>query len=507
MTGQTSNRTIARNTVMLYIRMFLTVVVGLYTSRVVLMTLGVVDYGIYGVVGGVVSVLGFLNSSMSGATSRFLTYELGKGNIQNLKKTFSSALLVHFIIAIIVVVLAETIGLWFLNNKLIIPTERMQAAQVVYQLSIISAVLNFTQVPYNSSIIAHEKMDVYAYVEMLNVILKLLIVYLLGMGGIDKLILYSVFVLSVSAFIMMVYRIYCVRHFEECRFKFVRDNKTLKPLLSFSGWNMYTTACYAGRQQGFNFVLNIFGGAILNSAASLAATVDGIITGFAYNVVMAFRPSLIKLYAVGDKYKMEILLEVAVLLSSFLYFVAVVPLIVETDFVLKLWLGNVPTHTVQFLRIVLVSSSFSLLNTLLVIIVHAVGVIKINSIVTGSISLLSLLPLYLLLKVGYNVDYVYAIVIVSNFLITTAHICSIRKILPQIRIISISFKAFFLIVFECFISYLLGFVSVEQNAVNMVIVFFSNMLFVMLLVFVMMKRNQKTMVYNYMRGKISAMKK
>lgn len=507
MIGQTSNRTIARNTVMLYMRMLLTVVVGLYTSRVVLLTLGVEDYGIYGVVGGIVSMLGFLNSSMAGATSRFLTYELGKGNVQKLTKTFSSALFIHVIIGAIVVFFAETIGLWFLNNKLVIPTERMYAAHIVYQLSIISAVLNFTQVPYNSCIIAHEKMDVYAYVEMANVLLKLLIVFLLGFGGFDKLILYAVLVLCISVVVMLIYRIYCIHKFEECRFHFVWDMTIIKPLLSFSGWNVYTTICYTGRQQGFNFILNIFGGAVLNAAASLAATVDGIVTGFASSVVMAIRPSLIKLYAMGDIHKMEYLLEFAVLVLLFLYFVVVVPLMVEADFVLSLWLGNVPAHTLHFLRIVLVASSFSLLNTLLVIIVHAAGTIKLNSIISGSISLLILLPLYVFLKKGYNVDFVYAVVIVSNFLITITHVCCIRKMFPQIKIISISAKALLLLVLECIVSYSFGAVSVGHGVKNMVIIFFLNMLLMMLFVLVMMTKTQKTMVCNYIQGKINAVKK
>ncbi|MDY4779993.1 MAG: polysaccharide biosynthesis protein, partial [Sodaliphilus sp.] len=210
-----NNKRIAKNTIMLYIRMFISMVVGLYTSRVVLATLGVEDYGIYGVVGGVVGMMGFLNASMSGATSRFLTFELGKGDKERLAKTFSSALIVHIIIAIVVLILAETIGLWFLCNKLNIPADRMEAAHWVYQFSIFGAMLGITQVPYNASIIAHEKMDVYAYMEILNVTLKLLIVYLLTIGHFDKLKLYAVLTFAVSLIIMMIYRIYCLRHFKE----------------------------------------------------------------------------------------------------------------------------------------------------------------------------------------------------------------------------------------------------------------------------------------------------
>lgn len=216
-----NNKRIAKNTVMLYIRMLLSIVVSLYTSRVVLNTLGVENYGIYGVVGGVVAMFSFLNASMSGATSRFLTYEMGRGDMQRLRDTFSSALIVHIIIAVVVFILAETVGLWFLINKLVIPENRMFAAHIVYQLSIFSTMVSITQVPYNATIISHEKMDIYAYVELLNVTLKLLIVFLLPILGQDKLIVYAALVLAVSILIAFVYRIYSIRHYKESEFHFV----------------------------------------------------------------------------------------------------------------------------------------------------------------------------------------------------------------------------------------------------------------------------------------------
>ena len=259
-----NNKRIAKNTIMLYIRMFISMLVGLYTSRVVLATLGVEDYGIYGVVGGVVAMMGFLNASMSGATSRFLTFELGRGDKDRLAKTFSSALIVHIAIAIIVFILAETVGLWFLCNKLNIPEGRMEAAHWVYQFSILATMLSITQVPYNATIIAHEKMDVYAYMEILNVSLKLLIVYLLCIGNFDKLILYASLMLAVSILIMMVYRIYAIRQFPEAHFHWIWDKTYLRPLLSFSGWDLYGNACVIARQQGTNFLINIFYGVVFN---------------------------------------------------------------------------------------------------------------------------------------------------------------------------------------------------------------------------------------------------
>ena len=230
-----NNKTIAKNTLFLYFRMMFTMLVSLYTSRVNLSVLGIEDNGIYQVVGGVVAMFSFLNSSLSGATSRFLTYELGRGDKERLSKTFASALNIHIFVAIIVFFLAETVGLWFLENKLVIPDERMDAARIVYQVSIIASMISITQVPYNASIISHEKMGVFAYMGILDVSLKLLICYMLYITPFDRLITFGVLVLTVTILLQMIYRLYCIKHFEECHFKLYRDKTIIKPILSFEG--------------------------------------------------------------------------------------------------------------------------------------------------------------------------------------------------------------------------------------------------------------------------------
>ena len=368
-----NNKRIAKNTIMLYIRMFISMVVGLYTSRVVLATLGVEDYGIYGVVGGVVGMMGFLNASMSGATSRFLTFELGKGDKERLAKTFSSALIVHIGIAIVVLILAETVGLWFLCNKLNIPAERMQAAHWVYQLSILSAMFGITQVPYNAAIIAHEKMDVYAYVEILNVSLKLLIVYLLCIGNFDKLILYASLMLAVSILIMMVYRIYAIRQFPEAHFHWIWDKTYLRPLLSFSGWDLYGNACVIARQQGTNFLINIFYGVVFNAASGIATTVQGTISGLAFNIILAFRPQIIKQYAKGNVEDMSKLVGNAVCFTTILFGCMSIPLLLETHYIMKAWLGVIPEKSEIFCQILLIASFLGLLNNIWNTCIHATG--------------------------------------------------------------------------------------------------------------------------------------
>lgn len=393
-----NNKRIAKNTLLLYFRMLISVIIGLYTSRVVLNTLGVEDYGIYNVVGGIVAMFSFLNTSMSGATSRFLTYEMGKTTSNKLHETFSSAILIHIGIAIIILIIAETIGLWFLQNKLIIPEERMFAAHLVYQFSILSMIINVTQVPYNASIIAHEKMGVYAYVELLNVSLKLGIVFILLIGSFDKLILYAILIFIVTTIIAITYRIYCKKHFKECTIKWKLHLNIIKPMLSFSCWDLYGNMTVSIRQEGLTMLLNIFYGPILNAANGIAMNVHGIILGFAYNVITAFRPQIIKQYAENNIQNMSSLVVNATKFTLCLYLLIAIPLFTEIDYVLKLWLKTVPDHTAFFLRIILICSFFKLGSNIINIPIHATGKIKKLSFISGSFFLLSIPILYTILR-------------------------------------------------------------------------------------------------------------
>lgn len=429
-----NNKRIAKNTIMLYIRMFISMLVGLYTSRVVLATLGVEDYGIYGVVGGVVGMMGFLNASMSGATSRFLTFELGRGDKDRLAKTFSSALIVHIGIAIVVLILAETVGLWFLCNKLNIPAERMQAAHWVYQLSILSAMFGITQVPYNAAIIAHEKMDVYAYMEILNVSLKLLIVYLLCIGNFDKLILYASLMLAVSILIMMVYRIYAIRHFPEAHFHWIWDKTYLRPLLSFSGWDLYGNACVIARQQGTNFLINIFYGVVFNAASGIATTVQGTISGLAFNIILAFRPQIIKQYAKGNVEDMSKLVGNAVCFTTILFGCMSIPLILETHYIMKAWLGVIPEKSEIFCQILLIASFLGLLNNIWNTCIHATGKIKEISIFSGTFFLISLPIIYVVFQFKAPVESAYLVFILSIVFVNVSNLLIIKKKIPKLKL-------------------------------------------------------------------------
>ena len=429
-----NNNRIAKNAVMLYLRMFLSMAVGFYTSRVVLDVLGVVDYGIQGVVGGVVAMWRFLSASMSGATSRFLTYELGRGNKKRLAETFSSALIVHLGIAFMVFVLAETIGLWFLYHKLVIPEGRMTAAFWVYQTTVISTIVGITQVPYGASIISHEKMDIYAYMEMINVTLKLLIVYLLKVGNFDKLILYGFLTFFVSGLIAFINWVYCIRNFKETHFHWIWKVSILKPMLSFSGWDLYGNGCVAIRQQGMAFLINMFFGVVYNAASGVASIVSGLIMGLVGNITLAYRPVIIKQYAQRNYNQMQRLMNFAILIMVMLYGCMMVPCFMELPYLFSLWLVSVPDYAVLFCRLMLIASFMIMLNGIVNICIHATGNIKMLSFITGTIHLFCIAVIYGMYKLGLSVEMAYVAGIVFGVMVFLIDVAILKSKIKQFSV-------------------------------------------------------------------------
>lgn len=444
----------------LYVRMLLNMVVSLYTSRVVLATLGVEDYGIYGVVGGVVGMFSFLNAAQSGATSRFITFELGRGEKGRLNETFVSTKIVHIGIALIVVLLAETIGIWFLNHKLVIPDGRMTAARWLLQLSLVSTFLNILQTPYNAAIIAHEKMDVYAYVEMLHVFLKLGIVYLLVIGHFDKLILYSVLLLSVSVIIILIYRIYCRHHFAETRARFVWKKDILKSLLSFSGFNLFGNMGSIVNLQGTNFVVNIFYGVVYNAAVGIASTVAGTVEGFASNVMTAFRPQITKDYARKDYSSFESYIDLAIKVILAIYCIVAIPAFIEINKVLALWLKEVPTCSAIFCRFMLVNIFFTTLRYIITIGIHATARVKVISLFTGLLQILNPFVIWLLFSKGMEVKYTYLTIIIVNVILCGIDFYLLHQYVPQVNINKLVRSAI-LILFVCAMSLMVSFGAIH----------------------------------------------
>lgn len=437
-----SNKRAAKNAVMMTIRTIISTLVGLYTSRIVFNALGVEDYGIYGAVGGIVGMLSFLNGAMAGATSRFITFELGRGDKSKLADTFSGTVWAHVIIAAFVFIVAEIAGVWFLNAKMNIPDGRMYAANWVLQFSIISAVITIIQTPYNAALIAHERMSVYAYFDILSLTLKLLIVYLLQIGDFDKLIFYTGLLLAVSVLMQVIYRFYCIRHFDECHLRWRINKAILKPILKYSALDLYGNLCVTVGNQGRSLLLNIFFGVICNAAATIALTVQGIITALSGNISLSFRPQIIKLYACGDIQQMQVTMKNALIFTLILFSAVAVPCFFEADYVLSLWLGEPPQLAAPFLQIILILSLLSIVNSISNIAIHATGNIKRISYISGSLFLLKVVFTYIAFKLGCKSYTAFIIDTLVFCCITLYSVFIVKKQIPQFQIRNYAFLIF-----------------------------------------------------------------
>lgn len=395
-----NNKRIAKNTMFLYGRMLLTMVVSLYTSRVILKVLGIEDFGIYNVVGGIISMFAFINGGMIAATQRYITFEIGTGNKNQLKKVFSTSLQIHAVISLIIILLGETIGLWFLLEKLVIPETRMTAAMWVYQLSIVACIVNIMSIPYNADIIAHEKMSAFAYISIIEVVLKLLIVYMLVFSPFDKLIVYAVLLLIVQLSIRLIYTAYCKKHFEEATYSICFDKSLIKEIASFAGWSFWGSLAGILYTQGLNMILNIFFGPLVNAARAIAVQVQSAVQQFVTNFQMAINPQITKNYAVGNLDQMHSLMFRSARFSFLLLLFITLPVLLETNFLLTVWLKTVPENTVIFTQIMICIALIYTTANPCVIANQATGKVKIYQAVVGGI-LLTILPIsYLILKLG-----------------------------------------------------------------------------------------------------------
>lgn len=398
--SQTSenNKRIAKNTLLLYFRMLFIMVVTLYTSRVVLKTLGVEDFGIYNVVGGIVAMMGILNGAMSVSTQRYLTFELGKGDTVRLKQVFSTCFLIYLLLSGIFLVFAETVGLWFLNNKLIIPEERIVAANWVYQFSVISCINTLMVNPYNAVLIARERMNIYAYISIVEVILKLVIVYLLLVIPFDRLIIYGMLFLLMSIAVTMIYRIYCIRNYAESRFQYYWDKPLFMQLMSYSGWNLFGSLSGLVKGQGLNILLNMFFSPSVNASRGIAYQINNAITQFFTNFYTAVRPQITKYYAQGDLENMFKLVFRSSKFSFYLIFLLSLPIIIEAPYIIELWLGQLPDYVVPFTRMIVLISAIDSMASPLMTTCHATGRIKLYQSVVGTLIILNVPISYCFLR-------------------------------------------------------------------------------------------------------------
>ena len=428
MPDRSASKRIAKNTLMLYTRMMLLMLISLYTSRVVLASLGVDDYGIYNVVGSFVGMFSMISGSLNTAINRFLTFEIGKGDVLRLKRVFSTSITVQLILSFIIVLLAESVGLWYVNKVMVVPTERLPAANWCYQFSILTFVVSLLSVPYNSAIIAHERMSVFASVSIFEAVGKLLIAVAISYNPIDKLVYYGLLLALFSIVVRFVYIIYCKSHFEETNFRFTYDKEMLKTIFGFAGWNFIGAGSRVLRDTGGNLLLNFYFGPAVNAARGVSNSVTNAIAQFSDNFMIALNPQITKSYANGDKGYM------------FNLFISA-PVILNCQFVMDLWLKDVPDHAALFCQLGIIYTMFEMISYPLVTAMLATGDIKYYQIVVGGLQCFNIPIAWVLLHLGFPPE---TVVLVS---IVVAHCCLAARLYMLKGMIGLDSKAFFITVY------------------------------------------------------------
>ena len=397
-----NNKRIAKNTLFLYLRMLLIMGVTLYTSRVVLQVLGVEDFGIYSAVGGFVSMFAVISGSLTAAISRFITYEMGLGgHTEKISQIFSVSVVIQLLISGIIVLFSETLGLWFLNMRMNIPAGRLLAANWVYQFSILTFVINLMSIPYNASIVAHERMSAFAYISVFQAFGTLAIAFLIDFSPWDRLVFYALLMALLAFFIRFLYSYYCKIHFPECRFRWIWNMDLIKKVFGFAGWNFIGASSGILRDQGVNVLLNIFCGPGVNAARSIAMQVNTAVNSFVSNFMMALNPQITKTYASGDRAYMMSLVFQGSRYSFYMLLLLSLPILMETPILLKLWLGVVPDHAVAFVRLILLYALSESVSHTLVMLMLATGNIRNYQLLVGGCQMLNFPVAYILLKLGY----------------------------------------------------------------------------------------------------------
>lgn len=421
-----NSKRIAKNTMMLYLRMMLLMVVSLYTSRVNLNALGVIDYGLYGVVGGVVSMFWLVSTALVGSINRFLTFELGTGNQERLNRVFSTAKGIQYLIVAVVFILAETVGLWFLNHKMVIPADRIVAANWVYQLSVVSFCMDLVVIPYTAAIIAHEKMSAFAYISILTAVGKLVVAWTTLIVPMDRLVWFAAMILLNATVIRTIYIVYCKRHFEECRAAFKFDRAIWSEMFGFAGWNFIGTIAATLRDYGGNILINLFAGPAVNAARTIAQQVNGAVGGFVDNFQTALKPQITKNYACGNFEYMFTLVFQGARLSYYILFIFVLPILCNTHYILYLWLGQVPEHSPLFVQLILIYTLNESLSGTLITAMLATGHIRNFQIIVGGLNLLNLPLSYIALRMGAIPESVVVVAILLSIMCIAARVLLLR---------------------------------------------------------------------------------
>lgn len=501
----TNNKRIIKNTVFMYIRMFLVMCVSLFTVRVVFAALGEVDYGINNAVGGVVSMFGFLSSTMAAASLRFFSFYIGRKEYDTLSRYFSVTFWSYVVLVTIAVVFAETIGLWFVQTKLVIPTERLTAAVWVYQCVVVTFVVDILLIPFNAIILAREKMNLYAYIGVVEAVAKLLIAFAIKNTGGDSLILFAILSMLTSLLVALFYILYDFKYFPESRIRKIWDKCVFKEVFSFSSWSIFGSLALMFRSQGINILLNIFFGPIVNAARAIAYQVDNALLNLVNGYYQAVRPQLTKYYSTGEEDKMILLANRSSRLCFYLFYLFTVPFIIETPYILNLWLGEVPEMTVLFTRLVLINSVIESLATPFKGVITATGKIKWNELINGAIRLLNFPVAWVFLKMGYPPEITLYIAIISGLL------CHVIRLIISSRLTIFSFSSYFgdVIVPVMVVSILVPiapvfvYYSIDEHNLRFIMVLFSSVVSSFIIMWQFgLKKNEREQLLNWMKSRI-----
>lgn len=431
-----NNKRIAKNTMVLYLRTFVVLIITLYTSRVILQVLGVEDYGLYNVVGGVVAMFSVISGSISTSISRFITFDLGRNDTVALKHTFSSSLTLLLVFALIILIFGEAIGVWFIQTQLTVPEGRLSAAHWIFQFSLITFSLNLVGVAYDACIRAHERMTIFAYVGIIGTCLKLLICFMLYYSPFDKLVYYGILMLLVNVIVFAINYFYCVRNFIECQGVAPKVDKTqFKSLGSFAGWTSVMHGTYILDTQGINILMNLFFGVTVNAARGIAHSVESAIMGFVNNFLSAVYPQITKLYASGNTEEMNKLVCRSSKFAYFLLLLLAMPVYIETEYILSLWLGIVPDHTVAFFRLTIIASALSAMGNSGNCACQATGNVKGFSSVMAMITI-SVFPItYIGFKIGLQVEIAYVVYILIYSTLIIVRMLFLKKLVGLLPIL------------------------------------------------------------------------
>lgn len=421
-----NNRRIAKNTMILYVRMFVMMLISFFTAGITLNALGVEDYGINNVVGGLVAMFSLLSNSLTSASGRFITFALGRGDLEYQKRVFSTSVYIHIVLAIVVVIAIETVGVWFLNNRLNIPPDRLYAANWVLQCSVISFALGLFSVPYNSSIYAHERMSAFAWFTIYDAVVKLIVVAAIYYYGGDKLILFAIISLIPGVIKQFIFWVYCRRNFPECEYDFQLDRGLFKEMFGFSGWVFIGTTASLLKDQGVNILINIFISPVVNAARGIAMQLNGIIGQFSGNFMGALMPQITKYYASDDLHEMHKLMFRGTRFSYYIFMFIAIPVFFEIEVILQVWLGQIPEHTVLFTRLALLLSLLEMLSSVLITAQNATGRIRNYQLVVGTILLLNFPLSYLMLYLGFIPEITLVVALFVGVICLIARLCFLR---------------------------------------------------------------------------------